>query len=161
MHRTLRAAALVAALATTLIAPGVLAQDATASFDGHPFVGAWLVDTNTDDAADPPSWLIVHPDGTLLQVNHSVVAVGVWEPTGDDAAAVTITAQSDVGEGQIATGTVRGTVTLDPSGETWIAEATSEWIDAAGESSGQVGPIPAAATRILVEPMAPAASPAF
>jgi hypothetical protein len=159
MHRSLRAAALITALATALAAPGVLARDAGHSFEGHPFVGAWLVDTNTDDITEPPSRLIVHPDGTLLQVNHSEVAIGVWEPTGDDAAALTITAQIDAGDGQVAIAIVRGAVTLDASGAAWTAAATSEWIDPAGETSGQIGPIPAAATRIVVEPMAPTASP--
>ena len=63
-------------------------------------MGAWLVDTNTDYATEPPARLIVHPDGTLLQVDQTTVAVGVWQPTGDDTAALTITAQVDVGDGQ-------------------------------------------------------------
>lgn len=159
MQRHLSAAALVAVLATALVAPGVLARDASAPFDGHPFVGAWLVDTNTDDATEPPSRLIVHPDGTLLQVDQTTVAIGVWEPTDDDAVALTITAQVDVGDGKVATMTVRGAVTVDPAGDAWSGEATVEQMDAAGVASGQMGPIPAAATRIVVEPMAPTASP--
>ncbi len=160
MHRSLSAAALVAVLATVLVAPSALAQEAAAPlFEGHPFVGAWLVDTNTNDATEPPTRLVVHPDGTLLQADQTTVAIGVWQPTGDDAAALTITAQIDVGNGAVATATVRAEVTLDPAGDAWTAEATTEHVDAVGTSSGQLGPISAAATRIVVEPMVPTASP--
>lgn len=159
MYPILRVAPLVAVLATALVTPSALARDTARPFESHPFVGAWLVDTNTDDATEPPSRLIVHPDGTLLQVDQTTVAVGVWEPTGDDAAALTITDQIDMGDGKVATVTVRGAVTLDPAGDGWTAEATVEQNDPGGTASGQMGPIPAAATRIVVEPMAPTASP--
>lgn len=161
MHRSLSAGVLVAVLAAALVAPSALAQDAASSFGDHPFVGAWLVDTNTDDTTEPPTRLVVHPDGTLLQADQTTVAIGVWEPTGDDAAALTITAQIDAGDGSVATATVRAEVTLDPAGDAWTAEATTEHVDAVGTSSGQLGPIPAAATRIVVEPMAPTASPGY
>jgi hypothetical protein len=159
MHRSLRAAPLVAVLATALVAPGALAQDPAPPFEGHPFVGAWLVDTNTSYDSEPPSRLIVHPDGTLLQVDQTTVAVGVWQPTADNTADLTIAAQVDVGDGRIATITLRAGVTLDPGGDAWTAEATVENLQATGSTSGQIGPIPAAATRIVVEPMAPTASP--
>ena len=122
-------------------------------------MGAWLVDTNTGDDTEPSSRLVVHPDGTLLQVDQTTVAIGVWEPTGDDAAALTIAAQIDVGDGRIATVTLRAEVALDPGGDAWTAEATVERVEATGSASGQIGPIPATATRIVVEPMAPTASP--
>lgn len=160
MHRLLRVAPIVAALTAALASPGALAQDAAPSFEGHPFVGAWLVDTNTDDATEPPSRLVVHPDGTLLQVDQTTVAVGVWEPAGNGAALLTITAQVDAGDGKVAMAIVRGEIALDPGGDAWTAQATTQWVDPAGTTSGQMGPIPAAATRIVVETMGPAASPA-
>lgn len=161
MHRTLRAAALVASLAATLVAPGVHAQDAAPSMEGHPFVGAWLVDTNTDHASEPLSRLVVHADGTLLQVDQTTVAIGVWAPTDEDSVALTIPAQVDIGNGQVATMTVRGVVDVAADGATWAGQASVEQVSADGIASGQMGPIPASATRIVVEPMVPTASPSF
>ena len=161
MHRSRHLAPLVAMLATVLVVPSAVAQDASPSFEGHPFVGAWLVDTNTSDATEPPTRIVVHPDGTLLQVDQTTVAIGVWEPTGGEAAALTVTAQVDAGDGKVAVATVRAEVVLGPGSDAWTAEATTEWVDEAGTTSGQMGPIPAAATRIAVEPMVPSASPGF
>ena len=162
MHRTLTAVALVAAASSALVAPGAFAQgDPAIPSDGHRFVGAWLVDTNTGDVSDPPARLAVHPDGTLLQADQAHVAIGVWEPTGDHSAALTFTAQVDVGDGQVATLTVRAAVEIDGSGAGWTGEATVEQTGPDGSASGQMGPIPAAATRIVVEPMGPATSPAL
>ncbi len=160
MHRLLRIAPLVAVLGAALSGPA-LAQDAAPSFEGHPFVGAWLVDTNTDDSSERPTRLVVHPDGTLLQADQTTVAVGVWEPTGEASARITLSAPVDAGEGEVTLATLRGEIALQPGGDAWTAQATVEMIDEQGASSGQMGPIPAAATRIAVEPMTPEASPAF
>jgi hypothetical protein len=161
MPRMPRAALLVLTLIGAFPATGALAQDDPASTAGHPFVGAWLVDTNTAEDSEPHSRLVVHPDGTLLQVDQTTVAVGAWAPTSAQTADLTIAAQVDMGDGQVATITVRANVTMDPAGDAWTGEASVERVDAAGDASGQMGPIPAAATRIVVEPMVPTASPGF
>jgi hypothetical protein len=161
MPRMRQTALLAATLGAALSASGVLAQDDPATTAGHPFVGAWLVDTNAAEDSEPRSRLIVHPDGTVLQVDQTTVAVGVWAPTSAQTADLTIAAQVDVGDGQVATITVRANVTMDPAGDGWTGEASVERVGAAGDASGQMGPIPAAATRIVVEPMVPTASPGY
>lgn len=161
MRTTIRAMPLIAILATALVAPVAQAQEPASSGGGHPFVGAWLVDTNTHDSSEPHSRLVVHPDGTLLQVDQTTVAIGVWEPVGETGAALTITAQVDAGDGHVALMTVRGEVTLDAAGDAWTGSASVEQVGADGSSSGQMGPIPASATRLGVEPMVPTASPGF
>jgi hypothetical protein len=67
----------------------------------------------------------------------------------------------DVGDGKVATITVRATVTVASSGDGWTGEASVEQTRPDGSSTAQMGPIPASATRMVVEPMAPTATPGF
>src|SRR5688572_31181695 len=84
------------ALALVLVAVSTLATTANAqgerSIDpaGHPLVGAWLVDTDTEQADNPPTKVIFGDDGTYLQVDtDGSVTVGSWEPTGRRTGALT------------------------------------------------------------------------
>ena len=46
------------------------AQDATpTALAGHPLIGAWRLDVDTEDPANPPSLAIFHDDGTYLQAD--------------------------------------------------------------------------------------------
>lgn len=161
MHRPARISSILALLLISVVAaPAALAQDAgTTPPAGHPLVGAWLVDTNADDANDPPAWLILSADGALLQVQDGEVAIGAWEPTGDRTGALTFSGQSTDPDGADVSGTVRATLEASEDQQSWTAQATSEFIGPDGAASGQLGPITATGTRIAVEPMSPTASP--
>jgi len=87
------------------------------------------------------------------------VAVGVWEPTGARSAELTISAQRDTGDPRTGNLTLRATVDIDSDAGSWTGSAIVEHLGPDGVASEQVVPIPAAATRIVVEPMTPAASP--
>jgi hypothetical protein len=160
MIRVRSAAVVLATLLATVPPTAVLAQGGATATPVHPFVGAWIVDTNTADDSDPHTQLTVHPDGTLLQADQANVGIGVWEPTGDGSAALTMTAGSDSPDGNPSTVIVRAVIAMDPAGDTWTGEASVEYVAADGSTSGQSGPIPASATRMIVEPMAPSATPA-
>ena len=161
MHRSVRISSILALLLMSVVAaPAAMAQDTDATSPaGHPLVGAWLVDTNADDSNDPPARVILGADGTLLQVGGGQVAIGAWEPTGEQTGALTLTAQMADADGAISTAIVRATLEASEDGLSWTAQTTWEYIGPDGVSSGQVGPVAATATRIAVEPMVPSASP--
>lgn len=161
MHRSARISSILALLLISVVAaPVALAQDADATPSaGHPLVGTWLVDTNPDDSNDPPARVVLGADGSLLQVQLDRVAVGAWEPTGERTGALTVAAEVADADGAVNIYIVRASLEASEDGQSWTAQATSEFIGPDGVSSGQLGPIPATATRIAVEPMSPAPSP--
>ena len=161
MHRTARISSILALLLISVVAaPVTLAQDADATPSaGHPLVGTWLVDTNAEDSNDPPARVVLGTDGSLVQVQLGRVAVGAWEPTGERTGALTVAAEVADDDGAVTIFIVRASLEASEDGQGWTAEATSEFIGPDGVSSGQLGPIPATATRVAVEPMSPAPSP--
>ncbi len=160
MHRSIRISSILALLLTSVVAaPAALALDTDAPSAGHPLVGAWLVDTNADDSNDPPARVILGADGSLLQVQLGGIALGAWEPTGERTGALTLAAEIADADGAVTTFIVRASLEATADGQGWTAQGTTEYIGPDGVSSGQIGPIPATATRITVEPMSPAASP--
>jgi hypothetical protein len=159
MARIPRTAILVAIVLAAVPGSTVLAHDDHAAATDHPFVGAWVVDTNTTDTSDPHTLLIVHPDGTLVQADPANVGVGVWEPTGEAMASLTVTAWFDAGDQEMSTVIVRAIVEVGSTGDSWTGEASVEYVNAVGSTSGQVGPVPASATRMSVEPMQATATP--
>src|SRR4051794_4722590 len=110
MSRFPYVAVLIAIALAAIPATAALAQDDPATTAAHPFVGAWLVDTNTGDPSEPHTELIVHSDGTLLQADPAGVGIGAWLPTDPDSAAITVTALVDAGDGQVTTVIVRANV---------------------------------------------------
>jgi hypothetical protein len=160
MHRSVRISSILALLLTSVVAaPATVAQDTATPPAGHPLVGAWAVDTNADDPTNPSSRVIFSSDGMLFQVDLSGVAIGAWEPTGERTGALTLTFQTADADGAVSTSTVRATVETTEDGQSWNAGFTVEYIGHDGVSSGQLGPVTATGTRIVVEPMSPAASP--
>jgi hypothetical protein len=66
------------------------AQNATPDDQSHhPLIGAWIVDSETSDAANPPSFDIFMADGTLVNVGSDGTSIGVWEATGPNTAIFT------------------------------------------------------------------------
>jgi hypothetical protein len=144
--------------------PGTAAQDAVPNgLAGHPVVGAWAWDTDADDPANALSYGAFHADGTYVEVHPLVgVGVGVWRPTGERTADLTIVFQDvDPTPAGFAPGTliIRVAVEADAAGGTLTAPFTSE----GRAPDGTVlfaNAFTATATRLEVEPMAPVGTPA-
>lgn len=174
-----RSLALLVPLA--LILAGLLLGSAPGRADaqeqGRGFVGSWLVSPTIDEAT-AVALTTFTADGTILTSNRPTQAAppalgagpilqslghGRWEATGSNEATVTfVFLQTDPSGAYLGTRTIRGRLTLDPSGDRWSGEFSATIADAAGsvlaESKGTV-----AATRITVEPppsQMPQATPA-
>ena len=109
-------------LAITTIHPGASAQDATPGAAAtHPFVGAWIVDTDVTDDANFPALAVATADGTYIESHPDVgVGVGSWEATGERTVNLTI-----VFRAPSETGTPIGLVTAHASIE--IADGGDGW----------------------------------
>ena len=138
-------------------APDSTAQDATpAALAGHPLVGAWLLDVDADDPANPPALAIFHDDGTYIQADpDGSNGLGSWEATGQNSATLTAVFYGLDEAGNFAGDTVkvRATVEVDAAGDALTAEYTLDFVGPDGTSSGELGPTTATAERIAVEPM--------
>ena len=137
-------------LIAALFTPTVTAQDAASTdYAGHPFVGSWMLDTDTSDPGNTPSLVVVSADGSYIEFDSDGPGVGAWEPTGDTTATLTIHfIDSDGGGG----GVIRASVEVAADGQSLTASYTLEIFDpATGEGSGEIGPGIAEGTRMVVE----------
>lgn len=159
-----RLAILVSVVLSVLIgmvaaSPGLstVAQEGT----GHPVIGAWLADVDTNDPENAPSLFIFHDDGTYLQTDpDGSNGIGAWEETGPNTAALTALFHNQEETGDFAgTAKVRASVEVDESGDALTAEYTLDFMDPDGASSGEMGPGMASAQRITVEPMGAPVAP--
>ena len=132
------------------------AQDATpvgeATGDGHPLVGAWLLDA--DDPEEPPSLATFTSDGIFTRHEpDGADGVGSWEATGETTATVTFVSQFFTDEeGTVASTTVRAEVEVAEDGDSFTATYTLEFVGE-GFPEGEIGPGTADGERIAVEPM--------
>jgi hypothetical protein len=129
---------------------------------GHPLVGTWFLTTSSTNPTDADDLFILHADGTYVEANaDGSVRLGVWEPTSPTTATLTITAYSRDAAGASAGGiTIRLTITLNPDGNSYVAEGTIELTAPDGSLSGQAGPVRGEAKRMLVEaPGSPVMTP--
>ena len=135
---------------------GTAAQDATpAAAAGHLLVGSWLVDTDADNPANPPSLATFHADGTFLEVDaNGDTGVGAWAAAGERAAGLTFryVFADETGAGAGGS-TVRVAVEVAADGQTFTATYTIEVVGPDGASAGEFGPGTATGERIAVEPM--------
>jgi len=152
---------LLGALAFAGLRPAV-AQDATpaagaAAMAGHPLVGAWILDTDVDDPANPPTLALFTSDGIYQQADpDGSDGYGSWEATGPSSGAMTFVGQFPLGEDEsagIGSTTVRAAIMVDAGGQTLTAEYTVGFVGIEGAPTGEVGPGRASGTRIVVEPM--------
>jgi len=119
---------------------------------GHPLVGTWVVDVDTAIAEDPPGLLTISLDGTLrLTSCCDAPAAGAWRPTTRRTADATVLLPYGDEEGFIGFTIARADVVLSIDGLTFTATYTTEIPDREGGSTGQLGPITASGTRLLVE----------
>ena len=109
-------------LLVATVQPNVSAQDATPSpAPEHPFVGAWLVDTDTTIDVNFPALSVATADGTYIESHPDVgVGVGTWEATGERSVTLTIAFHAP-GE----TGTPIGLITAQAMVE--VTEDGDEW----------------------------------
>ena len=148
-------------LAVTPVPPSVSAQDATPiASSTHPFVGAWIVDTDVTDAANFPALAVATADGTYIESHPDVgVGVGSWETTGERTVSLTIVfrAPSETGT-PMGIVTARAALEVVAEGDVWEAPYTFEAVGPDGAvlfaGEGQ-----ARATRVGTEPMAGMATP--
>jgi hypothetical protein len=107
------------------------AQDGTPTSAGkHPFIGAWIVDTDTSDAANFPALAVATSDGTYLESHPDVgVGVGTWEAAGEGAVNLTIVfrAPSETGT-PVGLVTARATVSITEAGDLWEAPYSFEGV---------------------------------
>ncbi len=117
--------------------PLASAQDAAGSdFGDHPLVGTWQLVIDSDMSC--PSESLFTSDGGYVDVSScdGTVVVGLWEPTGETTANLTIF-QTDAEE----TFLIRAAVSVADDGQTFVAEYTFEILDPeTGEGSGEYGP---------------------
>lgn len=151
MRRLSLLASLVAvvllALVVTPRAPLSRAQESTPEASGHPFVGTWLIDTDTADPESGTGVVTVAADGTYTEVDaDGTTGLGAWRPTGEDTADLTLLYPSEEGLAQ-----VRATIEVATDGQAFTATYTFEFVAPDGTGTGEYGPGEAAGTRVEVE----------
>jgi hypothetical protein len=116
----------------------------------HPLVGSWLLDTDTEDPANPAALVIFSPYGTYVEAEaDGTVAIGVWESTGENTANLTFRFVDEDGSIII----IRASLEVAADGNSLTAEYSFEFIGPDGESTGEYGPGSATGTRAEVEAM--------
>jgi hypothetical protein len=111
-------------LVVVIAQPQTAAQNGTPTAAGdHPFVGAWIVDTDTADDANFPALAVATSDGTYLESHPDVgVGVGSWEATGERSVNLTIVfhAPSETGT-PVGLVTAHAMVDVTEDGDVWEA----------------------------------------
>ena len=152
---------LAGSVASGRLDPGTAVQEATpAAMAGHPFVGAWVVDTDTTDPANFPALGAATADGVYVESHPQVgVGVGAWQPTGGRTVDLTIVFRATDQAGMpVGVVTARAAVEVFQGEDAWDATYTFE----ARAPDGTVlfaGQGQAHATRVVAEPMVPPGTP--
>jgi hypothetical protein len=131
------------------------AQDSTpAAMDGHPLVGTWLLDTDAENAGNPPTLATFGADGIYSQVEaDGAVGVGAWQATGGSTADLTFHELDSENGNYSGMVTIRAAITVAADGQSLTATYTGEYVTADGLSTGQYGPGSATGTKLVAEPM--------
>jgi hypothetical protein len=126
----------------------------SASTEGHPLVGAWIL-TVAEDPDGFPSLVAFSSDGIYQEFDHDGTAgYGAWEATGPTSAALTFVTLSPAPEGEFGgSATIRATVEVSADGQSFTAPFTIEFTGVEGIPEGEFGPGTATGTRIAIEPM--------
>jgi hypothetical protein len=152
----------VVLLGTIVMASGrvVVAQPDGAR--DHPAVGSWLVESDPDLGALSVRTLVVSADGTALAISsvapNGSMGAGVWAPTGNATAALTVTLVTD-GPAFIV---LRASIDIAADGQSFTGTFTDEAIfdpTSPSGTSGELGPGRLTGTRLTVQaPGTPVAS---
>jgi hypothetical protein len=131
--------------------PEPMAQDTATA--GHPLVGTWLADTDTDDESNALEVFTFHADGSFISVDAEGFAqLGAWETTGATTANLTLVIYETDEEGADAGSvTIRAAVEASDDGSSFTASYTFEFVGPDGTSTGEAGPGSASGTRLAVE----------
>ncbi len=138
--------ALIAGLASGI---GSLNAQET-DYASHPLVGAWQLSADIGDGdTSCLSQVVFTDEGGYIDVDcEAFVVIGVWAPTGDATANLTITSTSSEGGGY----RIRAAIEVAGDGQSFTAPFTFELLDpATGEGLGEYGPGMAAGTRLVAE----------
>lgn len=149
-----RALAGVAGGGVALATARLAAQGTTPVANGtHPFVGVWMISSEGDDG--PPEFGVVTADGGF--VNYTAdgeVNIGVWAPSGDSTADMTIRGTIPGEEGSNGgLFVIRVAIEVDATGESFAGPYTLEIMNPDGTGTGQYGPSSVTGTRLVAEPM--------
>jgi hypothetical protein len=144
---------------------GVTAQDATpdttamVTMATHPVVGLWRF-TNGEGDATFPSLGIFHADGTYIEdyPDESSFSLGLWRPTGDRSAEVTIY-QNYVVDDKLVNGEGRWTVEVDETGDA-LTQGAGFFLGLFEDGSVEFSPeweasTEPVATRLAIQPVVP------
>jgi hypothetical protein len=121
----------------------------------HPFVGTWMLDSDTADPENPIEIDVVTADGGWIGTEaDGAVQLGAWEATGDLTANLTVWGLNSEEEGG-GMFIIRASVEVAADGQSFTAEYTLEVVgpDGATMGDGEYGPGSATATRLSAEPM--------
>lgn len=132
-----------------------VAQEATpAGMSGHPLVGAWMMDGDANDPANPLELIVFTADGLYIGADaFGGNTIGAWEPTGARTAVITLAFPLSGGDAPGGLVQVRGTVEVAEDGQSFTAPYTLEVVGPGGARSGEYGPGAATGTRMVIEPM--------
>ena len=155
----------VLTLVMVVVQPHAAAQNGTPTAGDHPFVGAWIVDTDVNDDTNFPALAVATSDGTYLESHPDVgVGVGSWEATGERTVSLTIVfrAPSETGT-PVGLVTAHATVDITEDRDVWEAPYSFEGVAPdgsvlfAGEGRSRAVRVGAAAAEV---PTPGAATPA-
>lgn len=128
---------------------GTSARESTPTAEGHPFIGAWIVDTMSESGTDSPEIAVVTADGRVAGLGADRVAGGRWEATDPRTAALTLVTvfDNEDGAGYVV---IRGPHTVDASGDAWTCDCTFTVVGADGTVLDS-GVAPASGRRLPLE----------
>lgn len=125
----------------------VSAQEATpGSLAGHPLVGAWMVDTNTETDTDSPEIGIFTSDGSVFGLGASRWVSGVWAADDDSTGTVTLVGVFEGNGGGYVV--IRGLTAVEPTGNRWRCDDCTLSVIGADGTVIDSGSAPAQAYRI-------------
>ena len=138
------------------------AQEATpsgaADMASHPVVGGWRVTVDLGGGVTSPDLQVFHADGTYTEVLPAgSVLVGVWRPTGDRTATLTVY-ENYLMDDRLVQAEGRFTVEVDETGNALTEEGTFVGLFEDG-SVAVAFESPATGTRMEVLPVEPLGTP--
>ncbi len=138
-------------VACVLLLIGAIGASQQSTAD-HPLVGAWVIDPEVNDPANPPSYDAFHADGTFVNIGSDGASVGTWEPTGPRTANFTFSGLAAGSDGA-AMFIIRGTLEVDESGERVTGDHTFTLVGANGTVMVGDGGAEAEGVRLHTETM--------
>ena len=154
-----RGPVLLSGVVVALLGLVAAARRTDAARAGHPLVGAWLLSL-PDEPDASPRLNSYTADGIAVQTHPAGTnAQGVWAPTGERTAVLTLLLLGLARGATQGTGRVRAVLEVDATGDAFTGSFTVEFVAADGASRGEEAPLRVAGTRVRAEPPAARATP--